>query len=418
MELTLVIYIILIVILICISGFFSGSETGLTAVSRAKIYKLRTSGDKRAILVTRLRANKDRLIGTILLGNNAVNILASALATSVAIKLYGEGGVIYATIIMTFIVLIFAEVLPKTFALYHAETVSLFVARPLTILSKLLFPITNIVQKMVATFLTILGINKAYDDPKSVEELKGAIDLHHHEGRVVKGEKDMLQSVLDLSKTEVDEVMIHRKNIFSLNADEPPSEIIAKILDSDHTRIPLWRDDPDNVVGVLHVKALLRGLRLYDGDIDEINIMDMASNPWFVPETNTLDNQLYQFRKKRTHMALVVDEYGALVGLVTLEDILEEIVGQIEDEHDQVGRQIRALKSGKYRIEGETTIRDINRQLEWNLPDAEATTIAGLIMHNAESIPDEGQEFKFDGCWFKVEKKEENQIVSVLAKKG
>ncbi len=407
-----------IFLLILISGFFSGSETGLTAASKGKIHKLKTSGDKRAGLVSKLREDKEGLIGTILLGNNAVNILASAIATSIAIKYFGEQGVVYVTFIMTMLVLIFAEVLPKTYAFYNAEKVSLFVARPLTVLVKVLSPITNSVQKMVDIVMKMAGVTiGGEEDFEVADELRGAIDLHHQEGKMIKREKDMLRSVLDLAALEVEEVMIHRKNIFSIDVKDAPSEIITKVLDSSFTRIPLWDEKPDNIVGVLHAKALLKALRSYEGDIEELDILSIANKPWFVPETNTLSNQLHQFCDKRNHIAMVVDEYGALVGLITLEDVLEEIVGQIDDEHDDITSIAKKLPNGSYRVKGEATIRDVNRRMDWDLPDEEANTIAGLVMHESESIPEVNQEFEFYGFNFKIEKKKNNQITSILVKK-
>ena len=242
MDSYLIFPLLSIFLLLLMSGFFSGSETGLTAASRAKIHKLKTGGDKRAALVSKLRDDKDGLIGTILLGNNAVNILASALATSLAIKYFGEQCVVYVTIIMTMMVLVFAEVLPKTYAFYNAEKVALFVARPLIVLVKILSPITKTVQKMVDMLMKMMGVTKdGEEDLEASDEIRGTIDLHHKEGKMVKREKDMLSSVLDLAALEVEEVMIHRKNIYSIDIDEPPSEIITKVLDSSFTRIPLWR---------------------------------------------------------------------------------------------------------------------------------------------------------------------------------
>lgn len=418
MDSPLLFPILAVFVMILISAFFSAAETGLTAASKGKIHKLKTSGDKRAKIVTKLRDDKDGLIGTILLGNNAVNIVASAVATSIAIKMYGDEGVVYASVVMTFVVLIFAEVMPKTYAFYNAEKTALFVAKPLMVFVKIFLPLTITVQKVVDLLMKMAGVVKTGDDDShSSDELRGTIDLHHHEGKMVKREKDMLRSILDLSEMEVEEVMVHRKNIFSIDVKDSPSEIITKVLDSSFTRIPLWDETPDNIVGVLHAKALLKALKNYEGEIDELNIMDIATKPWFVPESNTLNNQLLQFRIKRNHIAFVVDEYGVLVGLLTLEDVLEEIVGQIDDEHDNKTLVAKKLPDGSYRIKGDTTIRDINRKLDWNLPDEEANTIAGLIIHESESIPEVGQEFEFHGFKFKIEHKKNNQITAVMVSK-
>ncbi len=410
-----------IITLILISAFFSGSETGLTAVSKAKIYKLKMGGDKRADLVTRLRMDKDALIGTLLLGNNAVNILASALATSLAIRLYGDPGVVYSTIMMTVLVLVFGEVLPKTYAFYNAEKTSLYVAMPMLFFVKILSPITKLVQIMVDAFMGLLGMSKKNADTlTATEELRGAIEMHHREGGVVKRERDMLGSVLDLAKTEVGEIMVHRKKMLTVNIDQPPSKLIAQLLSKNHSRIPVWKDSPDNITGILHTKSLLKLMQKKSGKIKTGDIVKLVTPPWFVPETNTLSNQLLQFRKKRTHMAIVVDEYGDLVGLVTLEDILEEIVGQINDEHDQAPTsQVKKYKSGQIEVDGEMTIRDLNRQMDWNLPDDDATTVAGLVIHESETIPVVGQKFSFHNFTFKVVKRKDNQItrVAILPRK-
>lgn len=402
--------------LIIASGFFSGSETGLTAASRAKIHTLKKQGDKNAALVEKLRRRKDRLIGTILLGNNAVNIMASAIATSVAIRYYGDDAVIYVTVTMTMLILIFAEVLPKTYAFHNAEQVSLKTAPIMVVLVKILAPVTAAVQAGVNVILHGVG-GKKTTETMSVDELRGTIDLHHHEGRVIKRDRDMLGSILDLSETEVNEVMVHRKNITSINVELPPGEIIAQVLDNTHTRIPLWKDKPENIVGILHVKALLTTLRSYEGDINDINILSIASEPWFIPDTTTLNNQLFRFRQRRNHMAVVVDEYGDLVGLITLEDILEEIVGHIYDEYDIATQGIKRLKSGKIQVIGELTIRDLNRAMDWELPDEDAATIAGLVIHKAETIPEVGQKFEFFGFRFKILKRQHNQITSLQIEK-
>ncbi len=399
-----------------IAAFFSAGETALTALSKGKIYKLKMSGDKRAEIVTRLRMDKDALIGTLLLGNNAVNILASAIATSLAIRMYGDQGVVYATIIMTVLVLVFGEVLPKTYAFYNAEKVSLAVAKPLMIFVKILSPITKLVQIMVDAFMGLLGMSKKNTDTlTATEELRGTIEMHHREGRVVKRERDMLGSVLDLSDTEVGEVMVHRKKMLTVNVDQTPAKLISQVLSKNHTRIPVWSQRPDNIIGILHTKSILKLMHKKKGKVKSQEIIKLISPPWFVPETNTLSNQLLQFRKKRMHMAIVVDEYGDLVGLVTLEDILEEIVGKIDDEHDlSPVEKVKKYKAGLVEVSGEMTVRDLNRKMDWNLPDDIATTVAGLIIHESETIPSVGQKFIFHNFTFKVLKRKGNQITSVM----
>jgi Mg2+/Co2+ transporter CorB len=269
---------------------------------------------------------------------------------------------------------------------------------------------------MVGGLMTIFGINKkGTDSLTATEELRGTIEMHHHEGRVVKRERDMLGSVLDLAETEVSKVMVHRKNMLTVNIAQAPEKIIDDVLSKNHTRIPVWRDSSDNIVGILHTKSILKLLqKKNNNNITTPEIMSLVTNPWFVPEANTLSNQLLQFRKKRMHMAIVVDEYGDLVGLVTLEDILEEIVGQIDDEYDQSpAGKIKKFKNGQIEVDGDMSIRDLNRHMDWNLPDDIATTIAGLIIHESETIPTIGQQFLFHNLSFKVLKRKENQVTRV-----
>lgn len=420
MDIALIIPFISIVVLIVLSGFFSGSETGLTAVSKGKIHTLKNSGNKRAKIVSKLREDKDGLIGTLLLGNNAVNILASALATSLAIDYFGDNGVIYATIIMTLAVLIFAEVLPKTYAFYNAERISLFVAPVILILVKIFLPITKSVQIIVDIFMKIIGVKKDYvqQEDDSSDELRGAIDLQHFEGKMVKHDKDMLSSILDLSEVEIQEIALHRKNIHSIDVNKPNSEIIDFVLDSNYTRIPIWEESPDNIIGILHAKLLLKEVRKSKDNIDDIDIKKLAIEPWFVPETNNLRMQLLQFRQKRNHMALLVDEYGALAGLVTLEDILEEIVGQIDDESDFITSIAKKVGNDKYLIKGDASIRDINRNLDWKLSDEDASTIAGLLINVNGDIPQKNTEIIIGKLKFKIISKKDNQIIAVLVTVG
>lgn len=417
MDASIWITILTVALLILLSGTFSGSETALTSLSRARLHQMKSKGVKRADVVTKLRERKDRLIGALLLGNNAVNILASAIATSLAIEIFGDDGVMVATFVMTTLLLIFAEVLPKTYAINNAESMSLRVAPFINILVKVLSPITSQVQRMVDIILKILGVKKNQNKFSAIEELRGAIELHHQEGSVEKRDRDMLGSILDLAETEISNIMIHRKNMVAVNIDQPISSLVNEILESNHTRIPIWKDQTDNIVGIVHVKNLLIVLREHNGNIDNIDINKLMSEPWFVPETNTLNNQLSQFRKQRNHFALVVDEYGDLVGLVSLEDILEEIVGQIKDEHDNIVQGIKKAKDGSVVISGDTTIRDINRSMDWNLPNDKASTVAGLIIYHAETIPDVNSDFSLHGYHFKVVKKRNNQITSIFVEK-
>jgi Mg2+/Co2+ transporter CorB len=418
METDLVFSLLFIFALILCSAFFSCSETGLTAASKAKLHSLAKEGNKRAKMAEQLRLQKEGLIGTILLGNNAVNILASALATSLAIRYWGQEGVAIVTVIMTLVILIFAEVLPKTYALYQSEKISLIVSPILTLLVKLFGPITLFVQMTVNALMRVLGLDhKEQGLVSDKDALRGAIALHHHEGSVLKSYRHMLDSVLDLAEIEVHEVMTHRRNIFSVSINLPTKELVEKVLSSNHTRIPIWQDRPDNIIGVLHVRDLVSLCSKEPENIKKSRLKKLIKEAWFIPETTPIGKQLSQFRNRRNHLALVVDEYGDLIGLITLEDILEEIVGDIEDEHDVSSASLRKLKDSAYRVAGDLPVRDINRKLDWNLPDDDAPTIAGLVIHDLERIPSVGDIFMLYGYEFKILKKRNNQITSIKIRK-
>ncbi|WP_135079313.1 HlyC/CorC family transporter [Terasakiella sp. SH-1] len=404
-----------IVLLILFSAFFSGSETALTAASRPLMHQLEQDEDNtRAGIVNRLLDRKERLIGAILLGNNLVNILASALATSVMIQLFGETGVVWATLIMTVVVLIFAEIMPKTFALQNANKMALGIAPVMKVLVFILAPITATIQFIVAGTLRLFGATNSEAGGQSEAELRGAINLHDSDhDDSVNQERTMLHSILDLTDVEVREIMTHRKSVVMIDADLPAEEIVEQVLDSPFTRIPLYREEPDNIVGVLHAKALLRAIRAKKGDLSGLKIEELASKTWFIPEATSLMGQLEAFRARREHFAIVIDEYGSVMGIVTLEDILEEIVGEIEDEHDDQVEGVQAQADGSYIVDGIVTIRDLNREFEWRLPDEEAATIAGLLLHEARRIPEVGQIFHFFDFRFEVLERKRNQITSI-----
>lgn len=405
-----------IVVLLLASAFFSGSETALTAVSRARMYHLANEGNRAAGFVAKLIEDRERLIGALLLGNNFVNILASSLATSVLVATVGEGAVAIATLVMTAVILIFAEVLPKTLAIARTDQFALGVSRVVRVIVSVLAPVVAAVQFLVWHVLGLVGVRADAAVPvlSAHEEIRGAIDLHHKEGTVERVHRNMLGGILDLRELQVGDVMVHRKNIEMIDGSLPPSQILEIVLTSQHTRLPIWRDDPENIIGVLHAKDLLRELMRRHGSSEGLDIAALASKPWFVPDTTSLEEQLRAFRERRSHFALVVDEYGALQGLVTLEDILEEIFGEIADEHDSkeaVG--IRHQPDGSYSVDGWVPVRELNRELDWNLPDDEATTVAGLVIHEARTIPEVGQRFAFYGFTFEVLRRQRNQITAL-----
>jgi Mg2+/Co2+ transporter CorB len=399
--------------LLAFSGFFSGSETALTATSKARMLSLEKDKDHRARRVNILIEDRESLIGAILLGNNLVNILAASLASAMFLAMFGEAGVPIATLVMTLLVLIFAEVLPKTYALSNPDRMALAVSLPIRFFVLIFSPIVAAVQAVVRGTLRLVGANVEGPVLSAHEEIRGHIDLHHQEGGVVKTDRDMLGGVLDLRELTVDDVMVHRKNLTMLDIDQPNDVLVTDALSCPHTRIPLWRDDPENIVGVLHARDLARALHEARGDASKVDIEAVKRDAWFIPETTELLDQLTAFRQKREHFALVVDEYGALMGIVTLEDIIEEIVGEIEDEHDVAVEGVSREADGTVLVDGSTPIRDVNRALDWDLPDDEAVTIAGLVIHEAQTIPNEGQVFRFHGVKFEITERERNQITGM-----
>ena len=409
-----------ILVLLVLSGCFSGSETALTAASRGKLRSNADKGDKGAARALAVTEDSERLIGSILLGNNLVNILATSLATALFTRAFGESGVAMATLVMTLLVLIFAEVLPKTYAITNAETAAALASRPISVVVTLFAPIVAAVRLLVRGVLQVFGVPTDPDTNILAvrDEIAGALQLGHSEGVVEKEDRDRILGALDLGERAVEEIMLHRSEIEMIDAGLPVTDILSHVLDSKHTRLPLFRDEPENIVGVLHAKDLLRAMHrmLGDGRIDpeelaDFDILTVAMEPYFIPETTSLDDQMRKFLGRKTHFALVVDEYGALQGLITLEDILEEIVGEITDEFDtDDAQEFTAAEDGSVTVEGGMTIRDLNRAMDWTLPDDEANTVAGLVIHEAQMIPAQGQVFSFHGFRFEVTEKEENRL--------
>jgi Mg2+/Co2+ transporter CorB len=408
-------YIISILVLLGMSAFFSGSETALTAASRARMHQLEKEGDKRAAAVNRLISDRERLIGSILLGNNLVNILASVLATSLFTLLFGQGGLALAmaTGVMTVLVLVFSEVLPKTYAITRTDSMAMAVARPIGLLVISVSWIVKLIQAIVMATLKLMGLATPADALSAAEEIRGAIDLHASEGTVDPADRLRLVGALDLKDLTVEDVMIHRRNIQMLNADLEPRQIVMKALASPHTRLPLYRGEKEEIVGILHAKDLLRAALPLGGDLASLDLEGILRKPWFVPETTPVQDQLDLFLAKRGHFALVVDEYGELQGLITLEDILEEIVGSINDEHDVAVQGVRPQADGTVNVDGWVPVRDLNRATGWHLPDDEAVTVAGLVIHEAQTIPEPGQSFVFHGYRFNILRRQRNQVTGL-----
>ncbi|SFJ99590.1 HlyC/CorC family transporter [Methylocapsa palsarum] len=407
--------IVIIVVCVVLAAFFAASETALTAASRARMHALEKNGDRRAILVNRLLKTRNRLIGATLLGGTMVNIGASAFATSILVDLFGDSGALYATGLMTVLLLVFAEVMPKTVAINYPDRLSLWVARSISFFVAIFGPVLIAVEAFVRALLRLFGVDtsRAHSILSGHEELKSAVDLLHREGGVARSDRDMFGGLLDLRDLEVSDVMVHRTKILALNADLPPHELIREVVSAPYSRLPLWRGEPDNIVGVLHAKDLLRALDASGGELTDFNASTIALEPWFVPDTTPVQDQLQAFLKRKSHFAMVVDEYGVVMGLVTLEDILEEIVGDIADEHDPVVQGVKVQADGSVIVDGSVPIRDLNRVMAWSLPDEEATTIAGLVIHEARAIPETGQVFTFHTFRFEVLRKVKNRIASL-----
>jgi len=416
-----------ILALLVLSAFFSGSETALTAASRGKLKARAEKGDKGAAQALAITDDNERLIGSVLLGNNLVNILAASLATALFTRLFGESGVALATLVMTLLVLIFAEVLPKTYAITNAEAAAAHTAPIISVVIRVFSPVVEAVRVLVRGVLWLFGVQT---DPDSHilavrEEIAGALHLGHSEGVVEKEDRDRILGALDLGDRAVEEIMLHRSQIEMIDVDDEPQAILEQCLKSSHTRLPIYREDPDNVIGVVHAKDLLRGMYKFVQGADAMgpalagfDICDIAKKPYFVPETTTLDDQMRTFLRMNTHFALVVDEYGTLQGLITLEDILEEIVGEITDEFDNTEDGIyRRSPEDELVVDGAMTIRDLNRATDWNLPDDEANTIAGLVIHEAQMIPRVSQVFIFHGFRFEVVERKDNRVTRLKLRK-
>ncbi len=425
---TLLLTALAVTALLLISAFFSGSETALTAASRGMLKAQADKGSRGAKAALSVTDDNERMIGALLLGNNIANILSAALTTALLTDLFGSKGVAIATVMVTVLVLVFAEVLPKTVAIISPVPVAILVAPGVKVLILLFTPIVTTVRALVRLILRIFGLRA--DPNRHIlalrEEIAGAISLGHSEGAVEKEDRDRLLGALDLADRTVDEIMRHRRETEMIDADLAPEEIVSLMLASSHSRLPVYRGSDENILGVVHAKDLLREVErlshiheTHDQAMAALDVVKVAMKPYFIPDTTTLDEQMREFLKRRTHFALVVDEYGTLQGLITLEDILEEIVGEITDEFDLVDKSnaLKRAEDGSYLVEGAMTIRDLNRATDWSLPDDEANTVAGLVIHEAQMIPAQGQAFSFHGFRFEVVSRRENRLTRLKVRK-
>jgi len=407
-----VVLIICLFILIVLSGFLSGSETALTATSKPRILLKLKKGNKRAGYVLKILNNLDNVISSLLLSNNLVNILASSLATAVLYDLFGVSGIFYATLIMTILIVIFAEILPKTYSLNRPTRTSLLISPIIYYLSKILYPIIFLINLIVKNiFLRNQKNDNKIKDEQSEEELQGVIDMYKTSSPDSEHEKDMLQSILTLNDTTVEEVFTHRKNIYSIDGSLDISEIIKKINMSRFTRIPVWKENPENIIGLLNVRTL--NIDLSNKESSKEIIFEKISKPWFIPETTNLLEQLVAFKKRKEHIAFIVDEFGELLGLITLEDIIEEIVGEIVDEIDAPDEEFKKNKDGLILTNGEKNLRDLYKYFDHDLPSSEASTISGHILNLAKRIPLYGEAVKDEYFIYKILSHSRKQISKI-----
>ena len=403
-----------IILMVGVSGLFSAAETAITASSPGKIQKLKAEGDKRAIIVLQLLKSKEKVIGALLIGNSLINTVSTTIATGLFIEIFGDDlGTIISSIVMSFLIIVFAEVVPKAIAVVKAEKLALLSSSIIIVFLKILRPASIMLEIIVKIFCFIFRINLKHE-VSGTEEVRGVIEHYHQEGNVYKYDRDMLGGVLDIRNMAVSEIMVHRSNIVALNADLTNEELVrSALLSNPHTRIPLWKDNKDNIIGILHIRDLLRALYENNNDAKKVNIKEVISTPWFIPDNALVCHQLHAFRERKSHFACVVDEYGDLQGIITLEDILEEIVGPIDDEHDLSVKNVIKKSDTQFIIDGTTTIRDLNRELDWNLPDDNANTIAGLIIHEIERIPNQSEKIKIFNLEIIIQKKIGNRIKTI-----
>ena len=408
---SLILLFFILFILLLFSAFFSSSETALMSLNRYRLRHLEQEGHTGAIRASQLLDRPDRLIGLILLGNNFVNIFASAIATVIGVKLYGENGILIATFTLTLIVLLFAEVTPKTLAALHPERVAFpasFILKPLLFI---LFPLVWLTNGITNQLLALLGVSP--EDSSSVainrEELR--IALMEAGSLIPKRHKKMLVSILDLEKITVDDVMVPRNEIEGLDINGVLSDIIKQLSYCSNTRLPVYEDSMDNIIGILHVRKALH--LLAQDNLTKETINNIIKQSYFVPEGTPLNTQLIQFQRHRRRTGLVVDEYGDILGLITLEDIFREIVGEFTADLIDEDKDIHPQKDGSYLINGSANIREINRNNHWQLPTEGPKTINGLIIEYLESIPDPGVSLRIEDYIIEVVQTADNVIRTV-----
>lgn len=407
-----------ITILLIISAFFSANEIALASISITYIHEMKNRKHRRAGILAFLKNKQEQVISTILLANTLANIAISSIATRMFINFYGEEeGVLFATLATTITILLLAEVFPKTYAVQQPEKVALFSAPIMFTIFKLLHPITFCIQASTTFLIKILKLYKPRTTIALSDVIRNLVSLHTNRGTMSQRDIDMLNSVLDLSETTIAQIMTHRNNVFTLNIDDDKEAIIAQLLKSNYSKVPLYRGTKENIVGILYIRNVINSLRMNNNDSSKISLDKMISKPWFVPDTTLLSVQLHNFRIKKVHFALIVDEYGDFQGIITLYDILEEIVGEIYDEYRKQDNDITFLSNNEYIFSGRVLIRDINRKINWDLPEDNASTIAGMLINTIKRIPDKGEEFKIGNFIICILQKENNMITKLHIKR-
>lgn len=405
----------IVVLGLLLTGFLSASEAALNATSRARLTAQEKAGSRRAAIALRALSNRERLSGVLLLARTLVKTATAAFATYAAAVLYGASGALCAAAAVALLAILFGELAPRMVAVAKPDRTALFFVRPVARLLTVLGPPLRLLQWLARRCIGLFGLRIDSQRPvlATDEVLRDQVELMRQQGTVEKADGDMVSGLLDLKDLEVADVMIHRTKMRTINLDLGPEAIVREVLASPYTRLPLWLEKPENIVGILHAKDLLRALDAAGGDAGRLDVAEIALSPWFVPVTTSLPEQLKAFLARKTHFALAVDEYGEVMGLVTLEDILEEIVGDIRDEHDIALPGLRPQADGSVIVDGGAPIRDLNRAMDWNLPDEEATTVAGLVIHEARAIPEAGQAFTFHGFRFEVMRKSRNRVTAL-----
>ncbi len=391
-----------LILFILLSGFFSGSETGMMSLNRYRLRHLVRKKHCGAMRSNRLLARPDRLLGIILIGNTFCNILASSLATIIAIKLYGNVGILIATIVLTLLILVFAEILPKTIAASYPEKFAFFVSWPLQILLFILYPIVWAATGFVNGLLRLLHlqVKRHVVDPLTYDELRTVV--YESASKITDRHQDMLLRILDLRHITVDDVMVPRNEIIGIDINDKWTDVLKQLADITYAHVLVYRDSVDNVVGILHIHKVIE-LLLQDKLVKN-SLLQAVDEIYFIPEATSLTAQLLNFQHRQISLALVVDEYGDIQGLVTLEDILEEIVGEFASEAENVPKEIMAEQDGGFLVDGGINLRDLNRELHWQLPIAGPKTLSGLIIEHLEAIPKAGVKIEIAGYAIEVVK--------------